>query len=56
MNSQPEETEKELGPDLKTFESQRAKTKELEILQDQAEKAVGEKKAQIHREIRDKAE
>jgi hypothetical protein len=56
MNSKPEKTEKELGPDLKTFEEQLTETKELEILQHQAEKAIGTKKANIDSEIRDKAE
>lgn len=56
MKPAPPEAEKKLGKDLKAFEQLPAKTKELEVLQEQAEKTTGAKLATLHEEIRDKAQ
>lgn len=40
--------------DLQKFEQLPAKTKELSLLKDQAEKATGPENAALHRKIRDK--
>lgn len=55
MKPAPPAAEKKLGTDLKTFEQLPAKTKELELLQDQAEKAVGAEHAALHQKIREKS-
>lgn len=55
MKPEPPAVEKKLGTDLKTFEQLPAKTKELELLQDQAEKAAGPEHAALHQKIRDKS-
>jgi hypothetical protein len=55
MKPEPQETEKDLGKDLKTFEQLPATTKELEVLKDQAEKATGQESVALNKEIRDKA-
>ena len=55
MNPEPPMPEKNFGQDLKTFEQLPAKTKELELLKDQAEKATGEESAALNKLIRDKA-
>ena len=51
----PQETEKDLGKDLKTFEQLPAKTKELELLKDHAEKATGRESVDLNKRIRDKS-
>ena len=55
MKPAPPAAEKKLGTDLQTFEQLPTKTKELELLQDQAEKATGPEHAALHRAIRDKS-
>ncbi len=55
MKPQPQETEKEVGKDMKTFEQLPAKTKELEVLKDQAEKATGQESVALHKTIQDKS-
>ena len=55
MKPEPLETEKDLGKDLKTFEQLPAKTKELELLKDQAEKATGQESVDLNKRIRDKS-
>lgn len=55
MSATPQITEKDLGKDLKTFEQLPAKTKELELLKDQAEKATGQESVDLQEVIRDKA-
>ena len=55
MKPEPQETEKDLGKDLKAFEQLPGKTKELLLLNDQAEKATGKESAALHKMIRDKS-
>lgn len=55
MKPTPPEAEKKLGKDLETFAQLPVKTKELEDLQHQAEKATGEEQAALHEVIRDKS-
>ena len=55
MKPKPHEAEKDFGKDMKTFEQQPDKTKELELLEDQAEKAIGQKNVDLHKTIRDKS-
>jgi len=55
MKHTPPEAEKKLGKDLETFAQLPVKTKELEELQQQAEKATGAEHAALHKIIRDKA-
>lgn len=55
MKPKPPETEKDLGKDLKTFEKLSAKTRELELLKDQAEKATGQRSVALNEMIRDKS-
>lgn len=55
MKPMPPEAGKELGKDLETFEQLPVKTKELEMLQEQAEKTTGTENAALHRKIRHKA-
>jgi hypothetical protein len=55
MKPTPPEAEKKLGKDLETFAPLPVKTKELEELQHQAEKATGAEHAALHKIIRDKA-
>ena len=45
-----------LGQDLKTFEQLPAKTKELELLQDQSQKTIGKDSLALNQKIRDKSE
>ena len=54
MKPEPPETQKDLGKDLKTFEQLPAKTKELLLLKDQAEKATGQESGALNKMIRDK--
>ncbi len=55
MKPKPLETEKQLGKDLKTIEKLPAKTKELVVLQADAEKVTGQESAAIHQKIREKS-
>jgi len=55
MKPKPQESEKDLGKDLKTFEQLPVKTKELLILQDQTEKSTGQEKIDIDKKTRDKS-
>ena len=55
MKPAPPEEKKDFGEDLKTFEELPAKTKELVILKDQAEKAIGPEGAALNKKIRAKA-
>jgi hypothetical protein len=48
------EAEKKLVKDIQTFEQLPAKTRELEVLQEQAEKTTGTENAALHQTIRDK--
>ncbi len=54
MSTTSPEAEKKLGKDLETFEQLPVKTKELEALQEKAEKTTGTEKAALHQDIRDK--
>ena len=56
MNPEPQATEKDFGRDLKTFEQLPAKTKELELLQNQAEKATGPESVILNQMIREKSQ
>lgn len=49
------QSEKEFGKDMKTFEQLPVKTKELIILQQQAEKATGPAAVVLNKVIREKA-
>jgi hypothetical protein len=55
MNPEAQGTEKDFGPDLKTFERLPAKTKEAVMLKDQAEKTTGPESVALNKTIRDKA-
>ena len=51
MNADPVDPEKHLSKDLKTFEKLPEKTKELDLLADQAEKETGRNRAKLDRLI-----
>jgi hypothetical protein len=53
MSSTPKEIEKNLGKDLKTFDQLPLKTRELEMLIDEAEKSIDPKKVDLQKKIRD---
>lgn len=55
LKSPPPETEKDLGKDLQTHEELPAKTKELELLQHQAEKATGKETIALNKIIAEKS-
>ncbi len=55
MNPPESHPEMNLSKDLATFEKLPAKTKELELLQDRAEKATGLESAALNLLIRDKS-
>ena len=55
MKPKPPEGEKDFSQDLKTFEQLPAKTKELVILKDQAEKATGPEGGALNEKIRVKS-
>lgn len=55
MKPEPQKPEKDIGKDLKTFEQLPATAKESEILKDQAEKATGQEKVDLHKMTRDKS-
>lgn len=52
MKPEPPGEKKDFGEDLKTFARLPAKTKELAMLKDQAEKATGPESATLNEEIR----
>ena len=54
MSTQPDLTAKDAAKDLKDFTRQPPKTKELELLADQAEKSTGNERVESDREIRAK--
>ena len=55
MKPRPPQPEKEFGRDMKTFEQVPAKTKELIILQQQAERATVPAAVVLNKLIREKA-
>lgn len=55
MKPEPQDTEKNLTKDLKTFEKLPANTKELHVLTDQAEKSAGKERAVLQRLIQKKS-
>ncbi len=55
MDPTPAPTETKFGEDLKTFEQLPAKTKELVVLKDQAEKSTGAENVVLTKMIREKA-
>jgi len=56
MKPEPQQTKKDAGNDLKSFEQLPVNTKELLVLQDQAEKATGQESVVLNKKIRDKSE
>jgi hypothetical protein len=56
MKPEPLEAKKDFGKDLKTFEQACAKTKALELLQNQAEKASGQERISLEKKIQDKSQ
>ena len=55
MKPEPRKTEKDFGKDLKALEQLPARTKELLVLQDQAEKSTGQEKVDLQKTTRDKS-
>jgi len=55
MKPRAPQSEKEFGKDMKTFEQLPLRTKELELLQHQAEKATGQARVALDTVIREKA-
>lgn len=55
MNPEPPKTEKTFAKDMKTFEQLPAKTKELELLRDRAEKATGKEGLALNKAIQIKS-
>ena len=55
MKPAPPATENDFSKDLKTFEQLPAKTKELDLLKDQAEKSTGQESVVLNKMIRDKS-
>jgi hypothetical protein len=51
MKPKPPEPEKDAAQDLELFEGLPAKTKELSLLQDQAEKSTGPEKEAVNKKI-----
>jgi hypothetical protein len=56
MKPNPDESEKQLSKDLKAFEELPEKTKELQLLADQAEKETGKRRAELDRLIKTKSD
>ena len=52
MNSEPPGAESKFERDMKTFEQLPAKTKELVVLKDAAEKTTGPESVTLHKKIR----
>ncbi len=55
MNQEPVQPDKEFGKDLRTFEKLPTKTKELSLLQQEAEKTIGPVSVAINKVIQEKA-
>ncbi len=55
MKTEPQKTAVKSNKDMKTFEQLPAKTKELELLMDQAEKSTGPESVRLNKMIQDKA-
>ena len=55
MQPNPQRIGKDLGKDLTTFEKLPRRTKELELLKDRAEKAIGQENVALTKEIRAKS-
>ena len=55
MKSNQTETEKDPAKQLKTFEQQPAKARELEVAEDQAEKSIGRERVEKNKKIRAQA-
>lgn len=55
MKSNQAVTEKDPGKQLKTFDQQPRKNKEIELMKDQAEKSTGQERLKNDRKIRTKA-
>ena len=55
MTSEPLKTKVDSDQDLKTFEDLPAKTKELAVLKDQAEKTTGKERAAVDKLIGEKS-
>ncbi len=55
MTTEPLKTKSDSDQDLKTFEDLPAKSKELSVLKDAAEKSTGEERAAIDRAIQEKS-
>lgn len=55
MKQASPQTEKEFGRDLKTFEQLPARTKELALLQQQAEKSTGQDQVELQKIAQDKS-
>lgn len=55
MSTQPDLTAKDAAKDLKNFTRQPPRTKELELLADQAEKSTGSERVEAERKIRAKS-
>lgn len=55
MKQEPPKTEKDHGRDSKKFAQLPAKTKELELLQHEAEKSTGQASVVLHKLIQEKS-
>jgi len=55
MNAKPSTPDKNFDRDIKTYDRQPPKTKELTKLQDQAEKTAGPERVRLDKTIRAKA-
>lgn len=55
MKSKQNVTERDAGKHMKNFEQQPRENKELEVMEDQAEKSVGPEKVETNQKIRTKA-
>ena len=55
MKPVPKDPRKAFDKDMKTFDQLTAKTKELDILKDSAEKAIGPENGVINKTIRDQS-
>ena len=55
MNSEAPRPEADFGRDLRIFDQLPAKTRELMLLKDQAEKTTGKKSAAVNKSIRDRS-
>jgi hypothetical protein len=55
MNSEPPKTKADSDRDARTFEELPAKTKELVVLKDTAEKSTGKERAAVDQTIKEKS-